>query len=104
MKIFTCLSLIIIFGYNINYKYVGIISHSFDRFFVVTKFELPKVQDLGFDHIPYNEGCTHLDEAKTEGGYNTGLIDEIKQYCIKIAPHIDYYRKWHIITKQLQIF
>ena len=21
------------------------------------------------------------------------MIDEIKQYCIKIAPHIDYYRK-----------
>ena len=34
------------FGHRINYKYVGTISHSFDRFYVVTKFELPKVQDL----------------------------------------------------------
>ena len=34
------------FGYRINYKYVTKISHSFDRFYVVTKFELPKVQDL----------------------------------------------------------
>ena len=33
------------FGYGINYKYMGSISHSFDRFYVVTKFELPKVQD-----------------------------------------------------------
>ena len=81
------------FGYGINYKYVGMISHSFDRLYVVTKFELPKVQDLEFDDIPYDEGCSHLDEAKTKGGYNTGMIDEIKQYCIKIAPHIDYYRK-----------
>ena len=32
------------FGYGINYKYVAMITHSFDRFYVVTKFELPKVQ------------------------------------------------------------
>ena len=31
------------FGYCINYKYVGKVSHSFDKFYVVTKFELPKV-------------------------------------------------------------
>ena len=30
------------FGYSINYKYVGTILHLFDRFCVVTKFELPK--------------------------------------------------------------
>ena len=27
------------FGYGINYKYEGMLSHSFDRFYVVTKFE-----------------------------------------------------------------
>ena len=30
------------FGYGIHYKYMGTISHSFDRFYVVTKFELLK--------------------------------------------------------------
>ena len=34
------------FGYGINYKYKGTLSLSFDRFYVVTKFELPKVEDL----------------------------------------------------------
>ena len=33
-------------GYGINCKYKGTLSHSFDRFYVVTKFELPKVEDL----------------------------------------------------------
>ena len=42
------------FGYGINYKYVGSLSHSFDRFYVVTKFELPKVQDLEFTSILYD--------------------------------------------------
>ena len=47
------------FGYRINYKYMGTISHSFDRFYVVTKFELPKVQDLQFTTIPYDKNCEH---------------------------------------------
>ena len=34
------------FGYGTNYKYIGKVSHSFDRFYVVTKFELPKVENL----------------------------------------------------------
>ena len=81
------------FRYDINYKYIGTISHSFDRFYVVTKFELHKVQDLKFDTIPYDIGCNHLEKAKSKEGYNIGMIEEIKQYCVKIALHLDYYRK-----------
>ena len=33
------------FGYGINYKYMGKVSHSFDRFYIVTKFEFPKVEN-----------------------------------------------------------
>ena len=52
------------FGYSINYKYMGTISTSFDRLYVVTKFELPKVQDLQFTTIPYDRNCEHLEDAK----------------------------------------
>ena len=65
------------FGYGINYKYMGTISHSFDRFYVVTKFELPKGQDLQFMTIPYDKGCNHLEDAKSKGKYSLGLIEEI---------------------------
>ena len=34
-----------------------------------------------------------MEEVKTKGGYNIGMINEIKHCCDKIAPHIDYYRK-----------
>ena len=68
------------FGYSINYKYVGTISHSFDRFYVVTKFELPKVQDLQFITIPYDKGRNHLGDAKSKGRYPLGLIEEVKEY------------------------
>ena len=34
------------FGYVINYKYEGMLAHSFDRFYVVTKVVLPMIDDL----------------------------------------------------------
>ena len=72
------------FGYGINYKYMGKVSHSFDRFYIVTKFELPKVEDLKFDDIPYDAECAHLDDPKP--GQILGILKDIKHYCIKIAP------------------
>ena len=40
------------FGYGINYKYEGMLAHSFDRFYVVTKFMLPMtgILKLEFDY------------------------------------------------------
>ena len=81
------------FGYGISYKYKGTISHSFGRFYMVTKFELPKVQDLPLTTIPYDKGCDHLDDKKSKGRDPLGLIQEVKDYCVKIALHIAYYKK-----------
>ena len=104
MNFFTSLSLIIIFvckymamdikledtelqnnilkfGYGINYKYKGMISHTFDRFYVITTFELPKVQDLQFTTITYDKNCEHLEDAKSKEGLPLDLIKEIKTYC-----------------------
>ena len=79
------------FGYSTNYKYMGKVSHSFDRFYLVTKFKLPKVENLKFDDIPHDAECAHLDDPKP--GQILGIIRDIKHYCVKIAPHIEYYRE-----------
>ena len=34
------------FGYRINFKYEGMLAHSFDRFYVVTKFIFPYLSNL----------------------------------------------------------
>ena len=34
------------FRYGVNFRYERMLSHSFDRFYVVTKIEIPKVLDL----------------------------------------------------------
>ena len=71
------------FGYGINYKYMGTISHSFDRFYVVTKFELPKVQDLQFTTIPYDKNCKHLEDAKSKGGLTLSLIEKLRHTALR---------------------
>ena len=39
------------FGYGINYKYEGMLAHSFNRFYVVIKFILPTLDDLKLSFI-----------------------------------------------------
>ena len=34
------------FEYGVNFRYEGMLSHSIDRFYMVTKVEIPKVSDL----------------------------------------------------------
>ena len=43
------------FGYGINFKNEGMLAHSFDRFYVVTKFILPLVNDLKLSPLEFNE-------------------------------------------------
>ena len=79
---------------------------------MVTKFELPKVQDLQFTTIPYDKGCNYLDDSKSKGRYPLGLIEEVKEYCIKIAlciacykKQIEYYNQtaYEILTNELAV-
>ena len=41
---------IVKFGYGINYKYDGMLAHSFDRLYIVTKFMLPSMGDMKFSN------------------------------------------------------
>ena len=41
------------FGYGINYKYESVLVQSFDRFYIVTKFMLPSIEDISFSKLHY---------------------------------------------------
>ena len=47
-------------GYGIHYKYEGMLAHSFDRFYVVTKFILPTLGDLKLSPIRYYKKCKYI--------------------------------------------
>ena len=48
-------------GYGNNYKYEGMLAHSFDRFYVIMKFILPSIGDLKFSTLNYDNTCTYLE-------------------------------------------
>ena len=50
------------FGYGINYKYEGMLAHSFDRFYIVTKFMLPSVKDIKFSNLNFDESCAYMNK------------------------------------------
>ena len=52
------------FGYRINFKYEGMLSHSFDGFYVVTKLILPTMEDLKFFPIKFSSSCNYLNVDK----------------------------------------
>ena len=43
------------FSYGINYKYEGMLAHSHNRFYVITKFILPTIKDLKFSKLNFND-------------------------------------------------
>ena len=49
------------FGYGINYKYEGMLAHSFDRFYVVTQFMLPTIGDLKFSKLDFDHTCAYIE-------------------------------------------
>ena len=70
------------FGYGVNFKYEGMLSHSFDRFYIVTKFELPKTKDLRLATFKFDFECNCTNHTSS----NTNYVKLLK-YCMKIAPY-----------------
>ena len=52
------------FRYGANFKYEGMLSHSFDRFYVVAKYEIPKIENLKFTTFSFDLMCNHLNISK----------------------------------------
>ena len=81
------------FGYGINYKYEGILAHSVDRFYVVTKFILPLIGDLKFSNLNYDNMCTYLDSKNVQNTETRKDMLDLRTFCKKIEPFIVYYKK-----------
>ena len=91
------------FGCGVSFKYEGMLSHSFDRFYIVTKFELPKVEDLKLATIDFDPSCSFLNS-------NEKHMTKLKRHCLIIAPYIGFYQKqityynqtaYRILTKDI---
>ena len=80
------------FSYGINFKYEGMLAHSFDRFYVVTFF-LPTINDLKFSLIGFNEKCNYLNDNIVCNHNSKDYISNLRVYCKMIIPLVQFYKE-----------
>ena len=95
------------FGYGVNFRYEGMLVHSFDRFYVVTRIEIPKVSDLNLTVFQFDYNCSHV--ANIEKGTKFKIQDMIQNSLnntVRILFHICIYIniKWNIMKRRYIIF
>ena len=66
--------------------------HSFDRFYVVTKFILPSIGDLKFSNLNYNNTCAYLDNKNAQDTETRNYMLDLKTFCKKIEPFVVHYK------------
>ena len=81
------------FGYGINYKYEGMLKHSFDRFYVVPKFMLPMIGDLKFSKLDFDYTCAYAEEEYAPNTDSRKYMLELRAHCNKIKPFVTYYNR-----------
>ena len=74
------------FRYRANFKYEGMLAHSLDRFYVVTKFEMPKIEDLKLTTFSFDLTCSQLVNDKT-------FMQKYLKHCQRIVPYVRFYQK-----------
>ena len=88
------------FGYSINYKYEKILTHSFDRFYIVTKFILLTVKDLKFSTLKFDDECEYLQEYMGQYSVERQYILDLKVYCTKIQSYVHFYKQQIVYLNQ----
>ena len=67
------------------------LSHSFDRFYVITKFILPMMDNLKLSLINYDKECKYL--SNLDDNDNEQIKTNIKDlitYCVKLRPYVAF--------------
>ena len=60
---------------------------SFDRFYVVAKYEIPKVEHLQFTTFSFDLTCNHLNISR-----KSYLLRYIR-HCRRIVPYVKFYKQ-----------
>ena len=81
------------FGYGIYYKYEGMLAHSFERFYVVTKFILPSIGDLDFSKLNYDNTCVYMDDRNIHNTDTKKCLLDLLAFCKKIEPYVTHYKR-----------
>ena len=69
------------------------LAHSFDRFYIVTKFMLPSVKDIKSSNLNFDQSCTYMNKNYAPNMVSSKYLSELQMYCNKIKPFVSYYSK-----------
>ena len=67
--------------------------HSFDRFYVVTKFILPTIGGLNFSKLNYDNTCAYLDNKNIHNNDSKKHMLDLMMFCKRIEPLVLYYKR-----------
>ena len=67
--------------------------HSFDRFYMVTKFILPSIGDLNFSKLNCDNTCAYLDSKNICDTDSKKHVLDLMTFCKKIEPFVLYYKR-----------
>ena len=103
------------FGYGVNFRYEGMLAHYFDRFYVVTKVELPKVSDLNLAMFQFDYNSSHVANIERivigfKFKVTNTILNIFRMYCRNLIPYmylykhqVEYYEKtvYNILEKDI---
>ena len=100
------------FGYRVNFRYEGMLAHLFNRFYVVTRKEIPKVLDLNLTLFQFDYNCSHVTNIVKDTSFKvpSTIKDMFNLYCKNIIPYmylykhqLEYYEKtvYNILEKDI---
>ena len=69
------------------------VAHSFNRFYVVTKFIFRTMDDLRLSPINYEWECRYLENLHDNDNKEIKTcIKDLLTYCIKLRPYMAFYK------------
>ena len=90
------------FFLGINYMFNGKLNHNVDRVWLVTKFKLPKIEELYFPTLKFDGNCTGLRRilqnpefsSEVKDLYGEHALKELFVYfCKALKPLVDLVKK-----------
>ena len=69
------------------------LAHSFDRFYVVTKFALPTLDHLKLSPIKYDKECKYIQKLGDQDSEQIKQkIKDLLLYCANLRPYMAFYK------------
>ena len=83
-------------SFGINYKYNGLLHHSIDRVWIVTKVALPKLEGIHSPDIVFDPDCAFVKSLK-HSGTAAPHIENIRSICRSMKANCKTYERKRIL-------